>query len=179
MMGVMLLDGLSPSPQLEFKMQSQAKQRVHGNDFAATCIGLGYQQLYRTFRCFFACQDPLKVPPAKKKCPNVKVDEFFRWMRFIFREAWVLGENCSIDEQTCRMQGKSEYKTRCGKYKRIGDGIQADCIADDGYTGDFYFRNEPVDKKWTDKGMWVKMKKVPIWSRFPIGPEQKRLIYKD
>jgi hypothetical protein len=25
----------------------------------------------------------------------------------------------------------------------------------------------------------VKMKKVPIWSRFPIGPEPKWLIYKD
>jgi hypothetical protein len=57
-----------------------------------------------------------------------------------------LGKEFSGDEQTCKMQGKSEYKTRCGKFKRLGDGIQADCLADDGYTWDFYFRNEPVDK---------------------------------
>jgi hypothetical protein len=43
------------------------------------------------------------------------------------------------------MQGKSKYKTRCGKFKRLGDGIQTDAIADDGYTWDFYFRNEPSD----------------------------------
>jgi len=45
----------------------------------------------------------------------------------------------------CKMQGRSEYKTRCGKYKRLGGGIQADCIADDGFIYDFYFHNEPPD----------------------------------
>lgn len=152
MMGTMIIDGLNPSPQLVFKMRSQKDNRTHGNDFIADTIGRGHQQLYRSFRHLFGCQDPLKVPPPKQSCPNVKVDEFFRWMRFIFKEAWVLAQECSVDEQTCRMQGKSEYKTRCGKFKRIGDGIQADCIADDGFTYDFYFRNEPVPKKWTDKG---------------------------
>jgi len=34
----------------------------------------------------------------------------------------------------------------------LGDGIQADCIADDGFTYDFYFRNEPPDRTWTDQG---------------------------
>ena len=51
------------------------------------------------------------------------------------------------------MQGNSAYKNCCGKYKRIGDGIQADCIADDGFTRDFYFRNEPIDQKWIHMGM--------------------------
>ena len=59
----------------------------------------------------------------------------------------------SADEQTCLMQSQSMYKTRCRKYKRIGDGIQTDAIADDGYTWDFYFRNEPVPKKWLDMGL--------------------------
>ena len=63
-----------------------------------------------------------------------------------------MGEDFSMDEQTTKMQGKSEYKTRCGKFKRLGDGIQGDCIADDGYTWDFYFRNEPVDKDLLAKG---------------------------
>ena len=154
-MGAMILDGLSPSPQLAWKLQPQSKECVHGNDFIADAIGTGHQQLNRTFRCFFACQDPLnlKTPPPKKECPNVKVDEWFRWLRYIIKEAWELGPNCSVDEQTCRMQGKSEYKCRCGKYKRIGDGLQCDCIADDGYTYAFYFRNEPVDQKWIRRGM--------------------------
>lgn len=50
------------------------------------------------------------------------------------------------------MQDKSEFKCRCGKFERLGDGLQTDAIADDGYTYDFYFRNEPVPKKWLDAG---------------------------
>ncbi len=65
----------------------------------------------------------------------------------------MLGKNFSVDKQTCKMQGQSEYKTRCGKFKQIGDGLQTDCVADDGYTYDFYFCNEPVPKKWMDKGV--------------------------
>jgi len=65
-----------------------------------------------------------------------------------------VGGELFIDEQTCSMQGKSEYRTRGGKFKRIGDGIQTDCIADDEFNYDFYFHNEPVDTKWIDKGMY-------------------------
>jgi len=56
-----------------------------------------------------------------------------------------LGEGFSIDEQTTKCQGKCEYKTCCGKFKRIGDGLPGDCITNNGYTWDFYFRNEPID----------------------------------
>ena len=51
------------------------------------------------------------------------------------------------------MQRKSKYKNRYGEFKRIGDGIQTDCMVDDGYKYDFYFRNKPVDQKWLDMGM--------------------------
>ncbi len=50
------------------------------------------------------------------------------------------------------MQGNSEYKVRCGKFKRLGDGLQGDCIADGGYTWDFYFRNEPSDPELLAQG---------------------------
>jgi hypothetical protein len=152
MLGVYIIDGLAPSHQLVQKMQPQSKQPTHGNDKIASVLGTGYQQLHRSFRHFFAIVDPMVTPPPKDKCPNFKVDELFRWLRHIWKEAWCLGKEFSIDEQTCKMQGKSEYKTRCGKYKRLGDGIQTDCIADDGYTWDFYFRNEPVSSDQLAKG---------------------------
>ena len=152
MMGIYIIDGLAPSPKLIQKMQPQSKQRTHGNDFISSNIGPMYEQKHANFRHFFGCQDPLLISPPKEKCPNIKVDELFRWCRHIWKEAWVLGENVSADEQTCKMQGKSEYKTRSGRYKRLGDGIQCDAIADDGYTWDFYFRNEPVPEKWTNAG---------------------------
>ncbi len=50
-----------------------------------------------------------------------------------------------IEEQSCKMQGKLEYKTCCSKFKRLGDEIQGNCIANNGYTWDFYFQNEPIN----------------------------------
>jgi len=152
MIGVYIIDGLAPSPQLMQKMQDQERQPTHGNDRIAAVLGTGWQQKHRSFRHFFASQDPLMTPPPKKQCPNFKVDELFRWLRYIWKEAWVLGKDFSIDEQSCKMQGKSEYKTRCGKFKRLGDGIQTDAIADDGYTWDFYFRNEPSSPELLAQG---------------------------
>ena len=81
-----------------------------------------------------------------------KCDELFRWSQHIWKKAWKLGPNFSVDEQTAGMQGGSKYNTRCGKYIPIGDGIQVDDIADDGFTYSFYWRNEPPPKKWIDMG---------------------------
>ncbi len=148
----MYLMGFSLSPRLIQKMQPQTKQPTHGNDFIASSIGPGYNQLYKSFHHFFACQDALTVPPPKDECPNFKVDEFFQWLWYVWKEAWIFGENFLVDKQTCKKRGKSEYKTQCGKFKQIGDGIQADCIADDGFTYDFFFCNEPVEKKLLPRG---------------------------
>ena len=159
MMGVYVLDGLAPSPQLIQKMRPQSVDAVQGNDFIAGCVGGNYEMLYKTFPTFFAVQDPLTTPPPKNECPNFKVDELFWWLCHIFAEAWLLGKNFSVDEQTCRIQGKSKYKTRCVKFKRIDDAIQTGCIADDAYTYAFYFRNEPSGEKYIRMGM------CPLYSR--------------
>ncbi len=58
-LGVYLFNGLSPLPQLTQKMQLQKKQPTCGNDDIAEAIGLGYQQLYQSFRHFFRVQDLL------------------------------------------------------------------------------------------------------------------------
>ena len=63
MLGVYIIDGLAPSPQLTMKMQPQSKQPTHGNNKVTSAIGTGYQQKHRSFRHFFACQDPLLTPP--------------------------------------------------------------------------------------------------------------------
>ncbi len=52
------------------------------------------------------------------------------------------------------MQGKSEFKMQCGSFKQIGDGIQADCIADDGFKYYFFFCNEPVNKNLLISGFF-------------------------
>ena len=65
MLGVYIIDGLAPSPQLMQKMQPQSKQPTHGNNKIASCIGTGYQQNYHSFWHFFACRHPLTPPPPK------------------------------------------------------------------------------------------------------------------
>jgi hypothetical protein len=51
-----------------------------------------------------------------------------------------------IDEQSYKIQEKSEYKTQCGKFKRLVDGIQGDCITDNGYAWDFTLETSPLIK---------------------------------
>jgi hypothetical protein len=123
MLGIYIIDRLAPSSQLVQKMQPQSKSPTHGNDRIASALVPGYEQKHQSFCPFFATQDPLMVPLSKEKCPNFKVDEFFRWLRHIWKEAKVLAEDFSIDEQTTKCHGKCEYKTRCGKFKRIGNGL--------------------------------------------------------
>jgi hypothetical protein len=152
MLCVYIINGLAPSPQLTQKMQDQERQPTHGNDRIAAVIGPGWQQKHRSFRHFFASQDPIMTAPPNKQCPNFKVDELFQWLRYIWKEAWVLGKEFSNDEQSCNMQGKLEYKTRCGKFKRLGNGIQTDAIVNNGYMWDFYFCNEPSSPELLAQG---------------------------
>ena len=51
------------------------------------------------------------------------------------------------------MKGKCINKSRCGKFKRVDNRLQADCLSDNGYTFDFYFRNDPVDEQWVQMGL--------------------------
>ncbi len=67
------------------------------------------------------------IPPKKQDCPNFKVDSFFRWLRHIWKQAWVLGKNCSVDEQTCKMQGKVSIKLAVGSSS--GSGMDYNVIA--------------------------------------------------
>ena len=53
----------------------------------------------------------------------------------------------SVDEQTVDFQGMHVDKLRI-TYKTEGDGFQCDAICDDGYTFEFYFRNEPPPEKY-------------------------------
>ena len=113
--------------------------------------------MIQLFRTFFGYQDPSTMPPPRKKCPNYKVHSTFKWARYIWRKAWITAKNFSADKQITMCQGTLEYITRYGRRRRIGDGLLADCITDNGYTFDFYFRNEPVDPKWIHRVVSAKL----------------------
>ena len=57
-----------------------------------------------------------------------------------------------------RFQGQNKDKQRI-TYKADGDGFQADILCDEGFTYQFYMRNDPAPKKYHKKGM------LPLHSR--------------
>ncbi len=82
---------------------------------------------YQMFHTF-AVKDPLTVPIPCVNVPTSRSTSLQLLIGSILKVAWDLGPTVSVDERNCSMQGKFQYKTRCGKYKRILDGIQMDDI---------------------------------------------------
>ena len=144
-------NGLNPSPQVEMKLKTEQQDPVNSNAFLRRELGPNALRRFKEWKACFAAQDP-KIPiPSHKTHPNFKVDEYFRHLQLIFRYAWLPGRDLSGDEQTMGFKGRHRDKLRIS-YKKEGDGFQCDCLADDGYTFTFYFRNQPAPKKYIDMG---------------------------
>ena len=65
-LGVYILHGLSPTPELNMKFQSQAEDDINGNDFVKRCLGPAAVRRHKHFRRFFATQSPLIIPSPNK-----------------------------------------------------------------------------------------------------------------
>ena len=102
-----IIHGVAHLPQLKLKMIPQTLNQTHDNDFIVEHVGKNVEMKQKISLHFFGCQHPLMQRKSKEECPNLKVDKFFHWLRYIWKKAWVLSKNCSMDEQTCKMQGKS------------------------------------------------------------------------
>ena len=163
--GLYILQGLAPSPQIEMKFQSTEQNEVNGNDFVCEAFGKNAAQRHREFKCFFATVDPALPVPSRLSHPNWKVAKFFRHAIRISKECIHVGVNISIDEQTIGCQGRHPDILRIN-YKAEGDGFQCDALCCDGYTYTFYFRNQPPPKVFTD------MKMSPLHARVHALLEQ-------
>ena len=150
--GVRMLHGIAPTPQLAMKFKSQTDDVVNGNDFVHRCLGPNATRRHKHFRRFFAVQNPVLHVPPRSTDPNWKIREWLDFVQSTSIEAWMCGFEISVDEQTLKFQGHHIDKLRIS-YKREGDGFQCDALCNDGYTFAFYFRNEPPPKKYTDQGL--------------------------
>lgn len=144
--GLYLLQGLSPSPQVEMKFHSQAEDPVNGYDFVHKSFG-GKPSLskrrHKHFKCFLASVNPTIHVPNRASHPNWKIHPFLKHTYQVSQEAVFLGRNLSCDEQTVGFQGNHKDKQRI-TYKKEGDGFLADCICSEGYTFAFHFRHQPA-----------------------------------
>ena len=72
--GLIILNGISISPQMEYKFKTQQEDPVNGNDLCALVFGANGEKRYRQFRSLFAIQDPMIQTPDRKYAPNHKVN---------------------------------------------------------------------------------------------------------
>ena len=150
-----LLQGLSPSPQIDMKFKSQLEDPVNGNDLVHRVFGgrsAKSVRRHKHFKCFFACVNPLIEIPSRETHPNWKIHPLLKHMNEVSKKAVHLGQNLSCDEQTIGFQGHHKDKQRI-TYKNEGDGFLADCICSDGYTYNFHFRHQAPSKKLLDDGL--------------------------
>ena len=147
-LGLYMLQGITPSPQIKMKFKDQSEDPVNGNDFVKRHFGPNSDRRHKHFKAFFGVQDPLKVVPPRKEKPMWKIEEFLAHTNRISRSAWLLGKKLSVDEQTIGFKGRHADKIRV-TYKKEGDGFMCDAVCDHGYTFSFYFRNEPPPSKYS------------------------------
>jgi len=149
-LGLLVLNGLSPSPSLDMKFDKN--DVANYNHFATSNFGVNPVRRLKQFRLFFACQDPLKPTPNRAASPLFKVLPMISWIRKVGPLSWDCGIDVAIDEQTMGFQGVHVDKLRI-TYKKEGDGFQCDAICDDGFTYSVYFRNEPPPARYVRDGL--------------------------
>ena len=150
--GVYMLNGLSPSPQVLMHFDSQARDPTNENDMCHRVFGTCAKRRHKEFKCFLAVQDPVRLVPPRKTPPNWKLQPLLKHATIVSKEAIILGQNISIDKETIGCKGRHPdiLQITC---KKEGDGFQCNGLCSDGYTFTFFFRNKPAPKRYLDKGI--------------------------
>jgi len=120
--GLYILQGLSPSPQLKLKFHPQNEDPINGSDLCYKVFEKNADKCHKHFKAFFTLQNSLKQVPSKKTHSNFKVDPFLTWIQTISIKAWNMGRNLLTDEQTASFKRNHADKQRIS-YKKEGDGF--------------------------------------------------------
>ena len=67
--GIYLLQGLAPSPRIEYKFNPQCRDRIAGNDFVYNSFGSNAKCRDKHFKVFLACCNPMIKSPSKEEFP--------------------------------------------------------------------------------------------------------------
>ena len=105
-LGVYILNGLPPSPQVEMKFDSQKKNPTNGSNFCSNAFGSCARQRHKKFKAFFEFQDPVKPTTMRKSHPNWKIQVLLRHNIIVSKDAIFLGSSLSCDEDTMVCKGR-------------------------------------------------------------------------
>ena len=65
--GLYMLQGLNPSPQMEMKFFNQWSDPVQGSDLCNRIFGDNANKWHKQFKAFISIQDPAKEAPTRKE----------------------------------------------------------------------------------------------------------------
>ena len=171
--GFVLRNGVAPSPQVDFVFNDPAQSFVFGDARARKAwpgdkCG-GSARRWVQFRSFLHLQSPsaetwkktdpktgkfVPLPYGAGAGPLRKCEPFLSYWRYNWQRCYLPGRDLSLDEETQSFKGRDSKVTRI-KFKKEGDGYQADVLCEDGYTYTFWFRCDlpprPVPKDVSDR----------------------------
>jgi len=140
----LLVNGLNPSPSQDqlFRDESMARGAHRVSDLMT-------RTRWWEVRAFFHVSDPTRKGGAYER-GEAKFDELHKVRPLLdefqrnAQRLVVPGKTCAMDEITIGFQGHhANLKQRCGKFKRAGDGFQADALVlRGGYVYAFVFRGD-------------------------------------
>ena len=107
-LGLYILQGLNPSPQVEMKSNSQQVDPVQENNLCYRIFCANAVVRYKQFKAFFCVQDPSKIRPNRKEHRMYKVDSILKHTQVVSMRAWRLGRDISGDEQTIGFRGSTK-----------------------------------------------------------------------
>ena len=94
-----ILNGISPTPQVELRLGRQLEDPVNGNDMCHEVFsGKGVVQRHREFKTFFSAVDPRYTPPPRDKHPNWKVDPILKHAMNVCKKEMHIVKHISINE---------------------------------------------------------------------------------
>ena len=79
--GLYMVHGLAPSPQVSMKFSSQEQDEINRNDFVKRSLEPASTRRHKHFCRFFATQFPINLAPTRTHKPNWKLDPFLDWIK--------------------------------------------------------------------------------------------------
>ena len=111
-LGVYLLHGISPDPQIEIKFVLSLDDPVNGSNLCNNIFGRAGVTRQKESKTFFACVSPLLPTPPSTSHPNWKLDPLLKHMMRVEKYGIHIGQSISVDEMYIIFQGRHTDKQR-------------------------------------------------------------------
>ena len=103
------------------KFKSKNEDQVNGSNLCMDIFGSNATTRHKEFKVFFSATDPLIPTPPKTTHPNWKIDPVLKHMMRVSKEAMMLGNSISIDEQDIGFQGQHKDKQQISSSELVMD----------------------------------------------------------